>query len=195
MTIVYIITILVLASFVVYFIITWRKRKYKTSLNDEEHKFWDILIKASSAVLTIGTIIISAITYLDNQRESINQREREFRKEIASTQLEYYTEISIAISDFLVIAENSDSISTPSYYAAINEFKKLYYGKLNLVESAKVEDAIYRFKISLDRFEGGDEKIGIHQLRLDAFNVNSACRESIGITSGMKLETLKHFMK
>ena len=172
-------------------------RKYKSSLilEDPQHKFWDIIIKAVSAVLTVGTIIISAITFLNNQSISFEQKEREFRKEIATRQLNYYSEISEAASIFLVIASYPDSLFTPSYYLKKDKYEQLYYGKMNLVESSDVDKEIHNLSVAIEKFEVGDESVDIHTLRIGAFQLNTACRNSIRKTWGVQLDSLNQITK
>lgn len=172
--------------------------KMKKELQDDQYKFWDIVIKAISATLTIGTIIIAVVTFLHNQKaeieqaklsqtRDIKQKEKDFRKEISEKQLESYTEMSDCLGGLVTVLGYRDSIFTESYYAKKDRFLRLYFGKMNLLESPKADSQIQAFYYLLEQYEADEAGITIQQIRLAAFAINDACRESIMKTWDVQL--------
>ena len=162
----------------------------KAELKDEKYKFWDIVIKAVSSVLTITTIVIAVFTYLNNQKAELKQKEREFRKELSFRQINYYSEISQAMGELVTILSYRDSLFSKSYYSRKNNFEALYFGKMNLMESKSVDVELRLFHEVLGKYEMDDPGVKIDDLRNAAFNVNNAFRKSIRETFDVKLDSL-----
>jgi len=162
----------------------------KPGLKDDSYRFWDIIIKAVSSFLTILTITIAIFTYLDNQRKSIEQQEREYRKDLAARQINYYSEISQSIGELLTVLGYRDSIYTNTYFSKRNNFSTLYYGKMNLIESQAVDSQLKDFFNLLEKYETDDSPVQLQDLRLAAFEVNRKFRESILETYDVKIDSL-----
>ncbi|MCW3091735.1 MAG: hypothetical protein JWP81_2804 [Ferruginibacter sp.] len=160
----------------------------KTELRDERYKFWDILIKAVSSLLTISTIIIALLTYRSNQKAELKQKEREFRREISLRQINYYSEISQAIGELLTTLNYPDSLFSKTYYSKRNNFETLYFGKMNLINSKSVDNQLQIFHGLLEKYEVDNPDVKINDLRLAAFKVNDSFRESVRETFDVKLD-------
>ena len=159
----------------------------KKLISDDEYNYWDLIIKAISSLLTIATLIIGAFTYLSNQKEALRQKEREFRKDVSVRQISTYAEISEVIGDLLVTLGHPDSLFTNSYITKKDKFLQLYFGKMNLIESVKVDKALQSFYYLLDHYELDDPKVKIEDLRIAAFGVNDTFRKSIEETVGVQV--------
>ncbi len=162
----------------------------KTELQDGGYKFWDIAIKAMSSILALLTISIGIVTYLSNQKAALVQKEREFRKEIASRQINYYSEISQSIGELLTTLSYPDSLFSKTYNSKKENFVTLYFGKMNLIESKKVDTSLQVFFSLLEKYEGDNAGIKIYDLRLSAFKVNDAFRKSVQETFDVKLDSV-----
>ncbi len=76
------------------------------------------------------------------------QKRREFQKRFYEQQLATFTE-AVDIAAFITQLEEIE----PEYQAAVRSFRRLYWGKMCLVEDRAVEKAMVRFNNLLDLYE------------------------------------------
>lgn len=162
----------------------------QTELQEGKYKFWDITIKAVSSLLGVITIIIALISYLGNQKTELKQKEREYRKDLATRQVNYYAELSHSLGELVTLLDYPDSLMSPTYRAKKENYNTLYYGKMNLIESKEVANNLQNFYGMLESFEVDDTSVTREKLKKAVFKINDAFRISIMETYDVKLDKL-----
>lgn len=147
-------------------------------MDENKYKFWDIVIKGVAALLTTGTIVIAIVGYYQNKNAELQQRQREYQKEISLRQLNYYTELAEAIGELLDVMAYPDSLYTHTYNQRKGRFIKEYYGKMNLIEDSAVNKALANFNLKMEDFEKPESHTSIYDLRAAAYTLYTTCAET-----------------
>ena len=132
-------------------------------MNSESSKAQTI-IPWLGVIATMATIIVGIVQYN-------HSKDQEFRKAFWEKQYKLYSEVTEIAAKIAV----SDDLNDVADERA--NFWHLYYGKMSIVENKAVYDAMVAFGRKLESLEksGG----AAFELRLFAYNLARACRESL----------------
>jgi hypothetical protein len=127
-------------------------------------------IKLGGEVLVFASIIFAVIKY-------VQERKREFQKRFFEEQLKVYSEAVNAAS--IISLSNKDETE---YKNAEMDFKRLYWGKMCMIEDKDVEGRMRQFNDVLDIYRTTSE-VGLleklqEQLKLSARALAHTCRDS-----------------
>ncbi len=157
---------------------------------------YNVLISSYGQFLATVTLIF---TFGFNACGDRKAREEQFRQSLYTKQLEYYSETLHAvgqINQFLDHAREAriqDPVSDPAYIAAKAEFFKLYYGRMNLIESSLVDTMMRGFADNLAVLdESGPDQLGdyIDSVQKQGFRLAAGCRRSLATTFDVRLDTV-----
>ena len=101
-------------------------------LNEESYRFWDLVLKASSAIGFILAALFSYNQYLDTAT-------RDARKPFLEKQLELCVEAADSAATIATSPESSDVEASKA------RFDRLYWGSLAIFDNQAIADAMERF--------------------------------------------------
>jgi hypothetical protein len=161
-----------------------------------DHNRYNILISSYGQFLATVTLII---TFGFNACGDRKAREEQFRQSLYSKQLEYYSETLHAVgqvNQFLDHAREvrmQDPVADPAYQTAKADFFKLYYGRMNLIESSLVDTMMRGFAVHLAALEEADPSTMtdyIDSVQKQGFRLAAGCRRSLATTFDVRLDTV-----
>jgi hypothetical protein len=151
-------------------------------MDENSHRKWDILLKAIGA----ASIAIGGVFGLWQYRDTT---EKEFRKPFWEKQIDVYFEVSKAAATIATL----DETNTEKKKETEDEFWKLYWGQVVLVEDKPVKDAMQRFSQCLkgeDEYCRSDDELKKEELQKLSLELANSCRSSISNSWDIDLKNL-----
>ena len=102
------------------------------------------LISLSAQVLVFAGFIFAVLKFAQ-------EKKREFQKRFFEEQLKIYSE-AVDYASIISLYDKTEA----EYKNATNNFKRLFWGKMCIVEDAEVEGKMKEFKNLLDQYESED---------------------------------------
>ena len=112
-------------------------------------------------------------------QEKINhaQTAKEFRKGFYEKQFQFYAEASDAVATLA-----TEKIGSEDYIKARQNFYRLFWGKLSIVEDSTVESKMVIFEKLLSRYEAGDNEVTQSDLQQASLQLaHSASKYTINV--------------
>jgi len=110
-------------------------------MNEAQHRFWDIALKAVTALALVGGGIWALYEHFDTEKQKINAT-------FWNKRMELYLQTSEVAAH--IAGANSPDEATNEFSA----FWKLYYGPMSVIEDDAVKNEMQRFAGLVRAFQG-----------------------------------------
>lgn len=171
------------------------RKQARFQQGDEEHNYFDTLIKAVTALIGLGVGLFGVVQYIGTLKESERNRSVEVQKEndlkgqelarqkldaakpLNDLRLKLYAESADCIANFANLPEGS-----PDWRNARERFLALYWGDMAFVESANVQKIMYRAWEIIENTPPTTKSLGdsvTQQLDHIAYDLGTAGRQDL----------------
>jgi hypothetical protein len=129
---------------------------------------------STESILKIITSIIALITIIVGIIQYTSSRANEFKKAFWTEQLTLYKKAT-SLAATLAVSKNLNDVEEDR-----EDFWKLYWGQLSIIEHPEVKDAMVEYGNQLYEVEKGNQSTST--LRQLSYNLARACRKSLAKT-------------
>lgn len=133
-------------------------------------EFLEKAIKIISSSIAIITLLFGVYQYKKNN-------EMDFRKSIYNEKLEVYNDIMNLGSE--IVNANVDSVETKTFYKHYIAYRKLHYGKLNLVSDSIVNRSSYNFLYILEKYRRPGSRVTPEEMQQLLIRLSESCKRSL----------------
>lgn len=133
---------------------------------------WTIMAGIGATLAFIVTGIIGIWSLIKQQD---HEQQLEFKKAILNERLATYKEACRTAGAIILFAE----IKSDSLPHAFNQFEKLYWGEMGLIEDEKVVEAGKRFRLACGDYQrSARQEDDLNKLKTEAADFTMACKVS-----------------
>jgi hypothetical protein len=110
-------------------------------MNEAQHRFWDIALKAVTAAALVGGGIWALYEHFDTEKQKVNAT-------FWNKRMELYLQTS-EVAAYIASANSPEQAKNE-----FNAFWKLYYGPMSVIEDGPVKNEMQRFAGLVRAFQG-----------------------------------------